>query len=253
MEWCKKKIVSENSALYRRQCTLTSSNIVDINTELDKEFCNIYTALSIGQKLFRDTKREEIPTAREEIPTASSQFYMPTSIIHGAYLAGYEYDITLILTIKSFGIKCHYYGDSESACEWEVLLQKGLIFTKTNEYIIPTRLMFENECIREGKRTIMEFNVTTQWCLYEGPFWEISYDGGPDTGVVKNARHARWSAPTQAVRYRWNEAVSFKNFPHLYLWPVKYRTPGIDMALYLPAAPNTGVHRKRPIAPICSE
>ena len=150
-----KKVIKDNSAIYRRQNELSSSDLDELDAELDKEFCEINTTLSIGQTLFRDTKKDEMPTA-------ISKFYMPTSLIPGTYLAGNEYDTTLILTIKSDDIKCHSFGDNENGiCEWEVLLQRGLTFTKTNEYTIQERTMFENMCVRDRTKIIMELDVTT--------------------------------------------------------------------------------------------
>lgn len=89
-----KKVIKDNSAIYRRQNELSSSDLDELDAELDKEFCEINTTLSIGQTLFRDTKKDEMPTA-------ISKFYMPTSLIPGTYLAGNEYDTTLAVFLTA--------------------------------------------------------------------------------------------------------------------------------------------------------
>lgn len=147
-----KKLISKESALYRHQ-NLSSSEHTDLTIELEKEFDGIITTLPLGQILFRDT-------TQKDIPSKASTRYMPTSIIPSVYVSS-SYDTTLILTIKSSNIKCHYYGESESGTtEWEVLLQKGLILTKTEEYTIPTRSTRGREVLSNGERIIIKYDVT---------------------------------------------------------------------------------------------
>lgn len=153
-EWERsKKAIHKNSAIYSHQNVYNNELecLSDFDLTLDREFEEIITTLPVGQQLFRDTKLADLPGAK---PTK----YMPTSLIPCVYI-NHEYNITLILTIKSTGIKCHYYGDTDGICEWEVFLQKGLLFTETKRCFVPKNEESSNQ-IRSTTRLIIEFDVT---------------------------------------------------------------------------------------------
>ena len=154
-EWNKRrKTITENSAIYAHQNYYKSEliKISNFESSIDKEFEGITTTLPVGQRLFRDTKIEDI--TREK-----SINYIPTSLIPGIYI-NYEYNTTLMLTIKSTGIKCHYYGEMDGFCEWEVLLTKGLMFTETKRYFISEKINLTNEICSTTNRLIIELDIT---------------------------------------------------------------------------------------------
>lgn len=160
------KAINPDSAIFQHKNAPGNCDSSRITLELDQEFENINTTLPVGQRLFRDTKIEDIPAAY-------STRYMPASPIPNVY-SNYEYNTTLVLTIKSPGIKCHYYGSNDdtsngyqheddydnSICEWEILLQRGLIFKEIKRYSIPDVVRCGNSIIRSDTRTIIEFEVT---------------------------------------------------------------------------------------------
>ena len=148
-----RKIINKDSAIYshknfnKNKCKY----LPDFDLALDREFGEITTTLPVGQQLFRDTKFEDLSALK-------STKYMPTSLVPGVYV-NHNYDISLILTIRSTGIKCHYYGDTDGICEWEVLLQKGLLFTEMKRFFIPQKEEMSNE-IHLTKKMVIEFDVT---------------------------------------------------------------------------------------------
>lgn len=163
-KWNKnRKYFPSTSAIFKHQNALNQCDPYQITLELDKEFLEITTTLPVGQRLYRDTKIEDVPVG-------PSTYYMPTSPFPNVFVSG-QYCVILVLTIKSPGIKCHYYGsnddvelldeDNKGFCEWEVLLQNGLIFTETNRYTIPYKLKSGNLVIRRGTRTVIELDVAT--------------------------------------------------------------------------------------------
>ena len=163
-KWNKNKTnFPSTSAIFKHKNALNQCDLSQINLELDKEFEEINTTLPVGQKLFRVTKLEDVPVT-------PSIYYMPTSPFPNVYVNG-QYAISLVLTIKSPGIRCYYYGDNtdvsqpdddadNSICEWEVLLQRGLSFTETKRYMIPEETKFGNTIISREERTIIELDVS---------------------------------------------------------------------------------------------